>query len=280
MNLEVTLLRSTYDPDGRKTLQQAGSAQTNDRGEYRLFWVTPGRYYLSVAPSTRPLPGVPFMPGLNSNKYPRTFYPGTTDASSAVLIEIQPAKELGGMDFRLNEQPTYRVCGRVVDPSGSHDLLRGVSITIVPREPIVNTGVFGSGAPYNPADGTFELRDIPAGQYLIRAQSGFNGRFEPGQPPPVPSTATSFVDVRRGDVDGVDLTFVPPASISGRVTIDGRPANVRANVFLRPAVMGPAPGPPPRPPQWNPDGTFRIDGILTSEYRIDACCIGRPQYVP
>jgi hypothetical protein len=48
VNLEVTLLRRIYDPDGRRTFQQVGLAQTNDRGEYRLFWVTPGRYYPSV----------------------------------------------------------------------------------------------------------------------------------------------------------------------------------------------------------------------------------------
>jgi hypothetical protein len=112
---------------------------------------------------------------------------------------------------------------------------------------------------------------------VIRAQLPSNGRFEPGQPPPLPPTAGAFVDVSSGDVDGVVLTFQPPISISGRATIDGKPANGRANVFLRTAVMGPAAGPPPRPPQWNPDGTFRIDGIMPGEYRVEACCIGGPQ---
>src|SRR5262249_46064875 len=37
VNIEVSLLRSTYDPDGRKTLQQRATGQTNDRGEYRIF---------------------------------------------------------------------------------------------------------------------------------------------------------------------------------------------------------------------------------------------------
>src|SRR5207249_2118339 len=41
VNMEVTLLRSGYDPDGRKRLQQVATAQTNDLGEYRLFWITP-----------------------------------------------------------------------------------------------------------------------------------------------------------------------------------------------------------------------------------------------
>src|SRR5437016_2315535 len=175
--MEVTLLRNAYDPDGRKRLQQMSAAQTNDLGEYRLFWVTPGRYYLSVAPSTRPLPGVPFFPGMSTNKYPRTFYPGTTDASAALLVEIQPASELSGMDFRLAEQPTYRVRGRLVD-SATGQAPRGVSIAIIPRDPIVNTGMSMSGAPYNAADGTFELRGVPSGEYTIRAQLQFNGRFE------------------------------------------------------------------------------------------------------
>src|SRR5262245_31798091 len=63
VNIEVSLLRSTYDPDGRKTLQQRPTAQTNDRGEYRLFWITPGQYYLSAVSSSSPIPGVPFTPG-------------------------------------------------------------------------------------------------------------------------------------------------------------------------------------------------------------------------
>ena len=223
------------------------------------------------------MPGVPFFPGMSSNKYPRTYYPGTTDASTALLVEIQPATELSGMDFRLAEQPTYRVRGRIVD-STTGQPPRGTSIAIIPREPIGNTGMSMSSAPYNSADGTFELRDVPSGEYIIRAQQPFNGRFEPGQPPPIPPIANAFVDV-RGDVDGVALTFEPPLSLSGRITVDGKalPAGSRASVSLRPAVFGPAAGPPPRPPQWNPDGTFRIDGIPPGEYRVEACCIGGPQ---
>jgi hypothetical protein len=277
VNLEVTLLRSGYDPDGQKRLfQQAAATPTNDRGEYRLFWVTPGRYYLSVASSTRPMPGVPFFPGMSANKYPRTFYPGTTDASNALLVEIQAAAELSGMDFRLTEQPTYRVRGRIVD-STSGQAPRGVSMGIIPRD--VNNGLSMSGEPYNHDDGTFEFRDVPSGEYMIRSQLPFNGRFEPGQPPSIPPIAMTFVDVRGGDVEGVVLTFQPPVSLSGRITIDGKapPAGLRANVSLRPVAFGLNFGPPPRAPQFDPDGTFRIDGIPPGEYRVEACCIAGQQ---
>jgi hypothetical protein len=185
------------------------------------------------------------------------------------------------MDFRLTEQATYRVRGRIVDSASGQGLPRSVSISIIRREPIMSTGISSSAAPYNPADGTFEVRDVPSGEYIIRAQLPLNGpyAFGPGQPPPTPQTASAAVDVRGTDVNGVVLTFNQPVSLSGRITVDGKPslAGLRANVSLRPALFGPAAGPPARPPQWNSDGTFKIDGILPGEYRVQACCIAGQQ---
>ena len=248
VNIEVALLRSTYDVEGRKTLQQRASAQTNDRGEYRMFWVTPGRYYMSAVSSNRPISGVPFNPGGFSNKYPRTFYPAVADVASAVPLEVQPAVELSGIDFHLIEQSTYRVRGRVVNPTSGSTAARPISISIMPRDSMLNSPLSFSGSPYNPADGTFELRDVPSGSYLVRGQLPFNGRPEPGQPFPAPPMATAPVDVNGADVDGVVLTFVPPTSIAGRMRIEGAslPENFRASVNLRPAMLNGF-GPPPRP---------------------------------
>jgi hypothetical protein len=46
-NIEVQALRVTY-PEGRRVLSMAASVQTNDLGEYRLFWLPAGRYYVAA----------------------------------------------------------------------------------------------------------------------------------------------------------------------------------------------------------------------------------------
>src|SRR5262245_66500027 len=101
---------------------------------------------------------------------------------------------------------------------------------------MLNMGMSFSGSNYNPADGTFELRDIPSGSYLGSGQLPFNGRPEHGQPPPIPQIATVPADVTGADVDGVVLTFVPPITISGRMRIEGEPlpALLRGSIELRP----------------------------------------------
>src|SRR5262249_3331853 len=46
-NVEVLAMKASY-PEGQRTLIPVQSATTNDLGEYRLFWLAPGRYYISA----------------------------------------------------------------------------------------------------------------------------------------------------------------------------------------------------------------------------------------
>ena len=46
--VSVQALRSTYDATGKRQLQAVGVAKTNDLGEYRLYWMNPGRYYINA----------------------------------------------------------------------------------------------------------------------------------------------------------------------------------------------------------------------------------------
>ena len=49
-NANVQALRYTYQ-EGRRTLTTVQTIRSNDLGEYRLFWMTPGQYVISAQPA-------------------------------------------------------------------------------------------------------------------------------------------------------------------------------------------------------------------------------------
>ena len=172
--LRVQILRSAYDGSGKRALQTVGTTRTDDRGEYRLYWVTPGRHYLNVGlgnPDQRP-------EGRSLNEvapkpYPTTYYPGTLDPSKASILDIQPGMELSAIDVVLAEQDLYRIRGTVTDARTGKPP-EGLEISIAPRQPDVSFGFSVFNQTYNPANGMFEFRNVAPGSYWVRATTMFN----------------------------------------------------------------------------------------------------------
>jgi len=46
--LNIQLMKTAYNVQGQRTFQSVSSGRSDDRGDYRLFWVTPGRYYVAI----------------------------------------------------------------------------------------------------------------------------------------------------------------------------------------------------------------------------------------
>jgi hypothetical protein len=72
MNVPVRLLRTMYTFTGQRTFEPSMVVPTNDRGEYRLFWVKPGRYYVVAGQS---------------------FYPGVAEFDRAQAVELKPGAD-------------------------------------------------------------------------------------------------------------------------------------------------------------------------------------------
>ena len=132
-DIEVQSLTYSYQ-NGTRTLVSERQVQTNDLGEYRLYWLTPGDHYVSAVPRPRRgglvqgLPGggrgggggrgnnIPNAPGVEGQPeetYASTFYPGSIDPERAAPVRVSPATEIRGIDFVLRPTPTVRVSGRV-----------------------------------------------------------------------------------------------------------------------------------------------------------------------
>jgi hypothetical protein len=127
-------------------LAEVTNVQTNDLGEYRLYWLSPGEYFVSVSTNEdggavgvvdvaqarggragagnaiRVLSaalgerGGPVVQALAGNENPPVFYPGTIDPDGAIAMAVPAASEVRGMDFHLRPIPTATVSGRVVSP--------------------------------------------------------------------------------------------------------------------------------------------------------------------
>src|SRR5947208_15375800 len=109
--LQVQAMRHRYS-QGKKQLVAYGSATTNDIGEYRIFGLPPGRYYISVSArrSYAPNPRGAAQQGPEEEDV-ATYYPGTTDAASAAPLDTGPGALFAGAEVGLGQRRSVHVTG-------------------------------------------------------------------------------------------------------------------------------------------------------------------------
>jgi protocatechuate 3,4-dioxygenase beta subunit len=219
-NARVTLMRAQYRR-GDRTLTAATGVTTNDIGEYRMFGLSPGEYYISAmgppqgtaAPAARDS-----LEGQEArNGYAPTFYPGTPTASLAQKLTVGLAQTLNEISFALVAARTATIHGRAVDSLGRP--IPGV-VQIRPRDG--TAGLSTAGGPIR-ADGTFAIPNVYPGAYVLVV----NGPRGPNQPPRTsndPEFALAYVIVNGEDVTDVALTPVVPVSITGRISFEDQDA--------------------------------------------------------
>ena len=225
-NVRVMLLRQQFRRAERTLVPFGGSATTNDIGEYRLFGLAPGQYYVSAVPAPQGQVFGPAAPAAlegpeAQNGYAPTFYPGTPVAASAQKLTVGLAQTLSEINMVLLTARTATVSGMAVDSQGRP--ITGSFVTLIPRG-----GANGLGSPGGPIrpDGTFSVPNVPPGEYALRANVPGVDRPQivPGQPPLLPEFAIAFVSVNGDDVPGVRLAPLAQVHITGRVVFDDQSA--------------------------------------------------------
>src|SRR5262249_13300004 len=85
--------------NGKRDLVSTAVESTNDLGEFRLYGLTPGQYYVKA--NWRRL-GTP-MDGstLDRTGYPETFFPGTTNAADAQRFTIRAGETVGDLAMAM-----------------------------------------------------------------------------------------------------------------------------------------------------------------------------------
>jgi hypothetical protein len=274
---DVMALRPIYT-EGQLTFSPVLADRTNDLGEYNLFWLPPGRYYIvAILWDTASAVGFFVNPeGSDINPFwaqrmesravlMRTlgtsigdneahvpfYYPGTPDPQSARIVDVRPGAHLRGIDVDTAPMLTRRVRGTVAGLSAAATATQPLraNVNLRPLGAGLNTNAAQSPTVQTDAAGNFEIPRAISGRYMLIAVAGsLTGR--------VP------IEIRDRDVTGVVVPLGSGIRISGRVVIekanaampDPAMANLRVTVRTDPLLPG--------APSFNvtpaPDGSFAI----------------------
>ncbi|HEV3375139.1 MAG TPA: carboxypeptidase regulatory-like domain-containing protein [Candidatus Acidoferrum sp.] len=270
--VRVTALREIYT-EGKRKLSPDAQKTTNDLGEYRLFGLRPGRYFVSATYSTKNqgvMEAEEAAPVEESSaqEYVPTYYPGSPDPAKAATITVKPGDEIPSVDIQLQRVAAYKVRGRIYN-SVTHRPGKGVSIMMLPRNNQVAWSVLSFETVVQDKDGSFVLNDILPGSYTLSAYW-----FDEGKP----YVAKQNIDVGNADVDGVTLTIAPGTTINGRVIWDGKPSlegdELSVSPYSAEQIMdfGSA-------ARVAPNGVFTLKDISESTYQLYVNGISKDCYI-
>jgi hypothetical protein len=266
-NATVQALSVVY-VNGTPSLRAALSRTTDDRGEYRLFGVPPGEYYISAAPPSTPVAA--------SVRNVRTYYRSSPTFADATTIHVNVGEEIAGIDLLLQTEFQVAVSGRVLlsvpsppnaetqTPATSPDAPGTTArLSLLPRErdsvqlpdsrPVTSV-------PFKGAVAEFEIKNVIPGQYdllaLVLTPQGFL----------VGRTPITLID---RDLTGIFVVTQPGVDLRGTVTVDGSVPSRLPEIALQPTDSLRSAGfEMPAQPQDQTPGAFRFPGVPDGRFRL------------
>jgi Carboxypeptidase regulatory-like domain len=282
-NARVIAMKASYQ-ENRRVLTAVRETVTDDTGEYRLFWLSPGQYFVNVTipdgPIATPLimnpegndvrglyegraqlfpiATTPVGSGAAENEaHVPTFFPGTGNGSLAKAIEVAPRADIRGIDITALPLRTHRVRGSLANGTAGTPPGANAQVRLLPSAP-------NSGPQYQVAadasTGGFEFPKVVPGSYVVYSTvGGANG-----------PKGRALLEVVDQDIENISLIMTAGFSLPVQVRVEGTAAATaeltRLRVSLRPdpAITGlPSPGVAP-----SAEGVAAIAGIIAGGYRL------------
>ncbi len=204
--VSVQALQYQYRASGRRLDIRAG-AVTDANGQYRIYFLPPGRYLVrAYIHKTPPGPEEPsphvhnFIP---AEGFLPAYYPGSPEAAAGAVVEVKAGADLNGYDLRLARAAAFHIRGRV-DGAASN-----ARVALAPcATPSLDYGsvLFADVHP----DGTFDVRGVTAGHYCL-AVARAGGRL---------AAADAQVDIKDADLNGLTLAAPVRVNLNGSIQMD------------------------------------------------------------
>ena len=240
----VSAMRQTWANGRRRLLPTGRTSSTNDLGQFRMYGLPPGEYYVSATLRNTDItmmdaailggPASGASGSTPSSGYAPTYFPGTTVATNAQRVTVAIAQEAQNTDFALAPVRLAKISGTVITSDGKP--LEG---GLVSASPVSRSGEFGlallAGASGRTTkDGHFTIANVTPGDYTLTVRSvriftsggGDNMTFQttisgPGEGGGDGESAALPVSVAGEDLSNVVIITSKGATASGRITFEG-----------------------------------------------------------
>ena len=264
---QVAAVRYQFISGSRRLVPAGGEGstdRTDDQGNFRLFGLPPGEYYISANNRQNMM----MMPGMNNTEaegFAPTYFPGTPNIAEATRVTVKAGQEMTGANFALIIARMARVRGRAINSRG--EPVTGAMMMMMPDEPMMismnmnNAMVAG--------DGTFQFANVPPGRYNLQVRPS-------GMPSPTSEFGSMKVVVGNDDIDNLMIATSTGATARGVViTDDGSVPTFRADqVSIFPSPADPTPMMVnPGMNRINEDFTFELTGL--SDRRLFRANVGQ-----
>lgn len=267
-NVIVEALRRTYDVRGNARLSRAATGVTDDRGEYRIFWLDPGDYFFYAA-SPPPSPAGPAADDpAPENAVAPTYFPGVNTPEGARPVRLDIGSEVR-VDFRLQHAALWSVNGHTMNEVSGRPMAAAVTLTPPSEDPS-----FSRYQTQSSAAGQFSIEGVAPGSYILVAKSGAGNQdftaIERIVIRPV------LIAPRTGYTTTVSLGL--PQSLNGQLFLEsGASADLRQVAV---SLISADPDlPSPRSALARANGQIVLDGILPGSYVIDTSNLPQDLYM-
>jgi hypothetical protein len=278
----VRVMRYQY-LQGQRRLMPAGGGQTDDRGQYRVWGLMPGDYYVSATARTfgpgggrGPGPGGAAFPGAfvggfggrggffgggqedpDQLAYAPTYFPGVPSVEQAKPVTVGLGEEVLDINFSMQLVRAAKIAGHVTNPDGTPATSGNVNLASDSAAGRVGAS-FGTRIQW---DGAFALANVPPGRYILRARTDDSD---------TPQYASQPITVDGQDVPDLTVILSAGASISGTITF--LPGSTATPDLTQVRIAAPSLDDVGFGPQPNArvakDGTFSLSGVPAGSHFV------------
>jgi len=278
-NAVVMALHWTFF-NGKRQLLMATRTYANDLGEYRLYGLPPGRYYVSanyrggmlgsgiLVSNRQSSARQNAQAEADADDYVATYYPDALNVADATPLELAPGNVLSGIELTLSKMQKVRVAGRVISPTGH--LGEDFTAVLIPRDTPAAVKVNGLNAPVHADTGEFEIQAVPPGAYLLEV-----GSFEGNQQ----YSGRKFIDVGGKPIEGIVLPLVPALLVAGRLQAEGQDDLDFSSFRVLLQAHGEGLNLDSSEADVKKDGSFTIENVRPDRYQLSVSGLTGARYV-